>query len=238
MLQHPGKKWVEVTEVRQQPQQQIRGTTTQTIRAPTDDDQPNFVTQVATSSTTKTAATGPSGLPKKAPVDRLKVATEQPKPEPKPEPTPDLTQRIDLNDPRSGVHGTIEEDPTKAEDARSQTGSQRTSSLESSVAEEPSYGLWRTRANVGNWTGAIRPHYPRIRRPFGTNPRQLFFGGRYTGMSQTGFDASIVESKATPPLIPSSRKMVQDGCPTITDYIPALRSGGSDHVFLGTNRRS
>lgn len=98
-------------------------------------------------------------------------------------------------------------------------------------------GLWRTRANVGNWTGAIRPHYPRIRRPFGVNPRELFLGKRYTGMYATGYDASIVESKATPSFIPPQRKMVQDGAPTITDYIPALRSGGSEHVLFGTNHR-
>lgn len=98
-------------------------------------------------------------------------------------------------------------------------------------------GLWRTRANVGNWTGAIRPHYPRIRRPFGTNPREHFLGRRYTGMYQDGFDASVVESKATPSFIPPQRKVVQDGIPTITDFIPALRSGGSEHVLFGTNHR-
>jgi hypothetical protein len=98
-------------------------------------------------------------------------------------------------------------------------------------------GLWRTRANVGEWTGAIRPSYPRIRRPYGTNTREMFLGKRYTGMYTTGFDASIVESKATPSFIPAQRKMVQDGAPAITDYIPALRSGGSEHVLFGVNHR-
>jgi hypothetical protein len=98
-------------------------------------------------------------------------------------------------------------------------------------------GLWRTRANVGEWTGAIRPNYPRIRRPYGTNTREMFLGKRYTGMYTTGFDASVVESKTTPSFIPAQRKMVQDGAPAITDYIPALRSGGSEHVLFGVNHR-
>lgn len=124
----------------------------------------------------------------------------------------------------------LERDSVASDDTASSGGAMRLRDL-------PSSGLWRTRANVGNWTGAIRPHYPNIRRPYGTNPREHFLGRRYTGMYQDGYDASVVESKACSPFIPPGRKVVQDGVPTITDYIPALRSGGSEHVFLGTNRR-
>lgn len=133
----------------------------------------------------------------------------------------------------------MEEDPSEYESVHSD-GFSRSSSFYRDAAQPaiPTYsGLWRNRANVGNWTGAIRPQYPRIRRPFGTNPREMFLGRRYTGMYETGYDASIVESKATPSFVPSQRKVVQDGAPTISDYIPALRSGGSEHVLFGTNRR-
>lgn len=197
---------------------------------------PRGPTQTMTITETKTETetvppTPTQPIPKKMPElpkEKLRVsenvfmetnaeANPNPPPAPTPQPDPELPE----------FHGSIDEGLKQEEENR----------LQDLRLPPTGGGLWRTRANVGNWTGAIRPQYPRIRRPFGTNPREAFLGKRYTGMYQTGFDASVVESKATPPFIPSQRKMVQDGAPSITDYIPALRSGGSEHVFLGINHQ-
>lgn len=93
----------------------------------------------------------------------------------------------------------------------------------------------RLRANVGRYTGAPKPPYPVIHRPYGTNTRQLIFGKRDTGLYDNTYHGKnlIGSSEGSTSFIPSNAVLGQGGCPTITRHVPALHPGRSHWLFEG-----
>lgn len=86
----------------------------------------------------------------------------------------------------------------------------------------------------GAWTGATRPTYPKVFRPFGTNTRERVVGNRsFTGMHHLGYATEIVESRPSPPLIPPTAALGQSGAPSVLRDIPALRRGSHHWLFGG-----
>ena len=92
---------------------------------------------------------------------------------------------------------------------------------------------WKRRPNEGAYTGAPRPAYPKVFRPFGSNTRQRVVGdrSRMTHMHHLGYAKGIVESKPVPPLLSPQATLGQSGAASITSRIPALRSGPSHLLF-------
>ena len=89
-----------------------------------------------------------------------------------------------------------------------------------------------SRAGVGAWTGARRAPYPPIFRPFTANTRQHVVGRRrFTAMGHYGYDASVVESKPVPPLIPAGSRLANEGCPEVLRHVPSLRPGPGHYLF-------
>lgn len=93
--------------------------------------------------------------------------------------------------------------------------------------------LRRRRPNEGAWTGAKRPRYPNIHRPFGNNTRATIVGNRsrITRMNTLGYDQDIVRSHPVPPLIPPHASLGQRGAPEVVSGIRALQPGTHHWLF-------
>lgn len=93
---------------------------------------------------------------------------------------------------------------------------------------------WKQRSNVGAYTGAPRPKYPTVFRPYGSNTRQRVVGDRsgVTRMHTMGYAKGIVESLPTSSLFPSTHcSLGQSGAPAVMAHVPACRTG-STHVLF------
>lgn len=92
---------------------------------------------------------------------------------------------------------------------------------------------WKRKPNEGAYTGAPRPSYPRMFRPFGSNTRQRVVGDRsgITHMHHTGYAKGIVESVPSQPLLPSHSTLGQSGAAAVNHGIAALRAGPSHYLF-------
>lgn len=93
---------------------------------------------------------------------------------------------------------------------------------------------WKQRSNVGAYTGAPRPKYPTVFRPYGHNTRQRVVGDRsgVTRMHTMGYAKGIVESLPTSSLFPSTHcSLGQSGAPAVMAHVPACRTG-STHVLF------
>jgi hypothetical protein len=97
------------------------------------------------------------------------------------------------------------------------------------------WGPVRRRTNrEGAWTGATRPTYPKVFRPFGNNTRERVVGHRtYTGMNHLGYAKEIVESRPSPPFLPPTATLGQSGAPSVLQDVPALRRGNHHWLFHG-----
>lgn len=91
----------------------------------------------------------------------------------------------------------------------------------------------RRRPNEGAWTGAKRPRYPTVHRPFTNSTHRLIVGNRshITRMHSLGYDKDIVRSHPVPPFIPPSAALGQRGSAEIVSRIPSLQPGAHHWLF-------
>ena len=86
----------------------------------------------------------------------------------------------------------------------------------------------------GAWTGAARPKYPKVFRPYGSNTRERVVGKRtFTGMTNLGYATEIVESRPSPPFLPPSATLGQSGAPSVLRNVSALGRGNHHWLFQG-----
>ena len=91
---------------------------------------------------------------------------------------------------------------------------------------------WRRKPNVGAYTGAQRPSYPNVFRPYGHNTRDTVVGfRRHTHMHHGGYDKAVVGSRPTPPLLSPHAALGQSGAEGIQSFVPALRPGEHHWLF-------
>lgn len=104
---------------------------------------------------------------------------------------------------------------------------------EKELVEKHGIPLRRRRPNEGAWTGAKRPRYPAIHRPFTNNTRAHIIGNRsaITRMHTLGYDQDIVRSHPVPPFIPPHAALGQRGSPEVLSGIHALHPGSHHWLF-------
>lgn len=90
----------------------------------------------------------------------------------------------------------------------------------------------RRRPNEGAWTGAPRPSWPKVFRPYGNNTRERVVGQRrHTYMTNQGYAKEIVESRPVPPLLPPTATLGQSGAPAVLRSVPNLGRGNHHWLF-------
>lgn len=101
------------------------------------------------------------------------------------------------------------------------------------VVEKHGIPLRRRKPNEGAWTGAKRPRYPTIHRPYTNNTRAHIVGNRsrITRMHTLGYDQDIVRSHPVPPLLPPHAALSQRGAPEVVAGIRALQPGSHHWLF-------
>lgn len=91
------------------------------------------------------------------------------------------------------------------------------------------------KSRVGNWTGAPRPRYPTVNRPYTSNPWSRFIGNRthITRMHSLGYDQDIVRSHPSPPFVAPHAALGQRGAPQTVDAVCPTLAPGVRHYLFG-----
>lgn len=91
------------------------------------------------------------------------------------------------------------------------------------------------KSRVGNWTGAPRPRYPTVNRPYTSNPWSRFIGNRthITRMHSLGYDQDIVRSHPSPSFVAPHAALGQRGAPQIVDAVCPTLAPGVRHYLFG-----
>lgn len=86
--------------------------------------------------------------------------------------------------------------------------------------------------SLGLLTGALRPAYPKMFRPYGTNTRETVAKLKNTGILDNTYDKDIVSPGARASSFVDSRAVLaQSGAPSIVGGIRSLQPGSNHWLF-------
>lgn len=86
--------------------------------------------------------------------------------------------------------------------------------------------------SLGLLTGALRPSYPKMFRPYGTNTRETVAKLKNTGILDNTYDKDIVSQGARASSFVDSRAVLaQSGAPSIVGGIRSLQPGSNHWLF-------
>jgi hypothetical protein len=88
--------------------------------------------------------------------------------------------------------------------------------------------------SLGLITGALRPSYPKMFRPYGTNTRETVAKLKNTGILDNKYDKDIVSKGACASgFLGPHATLAQSGSPAVLAGIPSLKPGPHHWLFDG-----